>query len=338
MKSHKILSLIICSVLFLSMFTGCGSSAAEYSCSFFAMDTFMKVTVYGNGQVLEDAKSLVLNLESMLSVTNPASDISKLNLNKEASVSEETAELLLSALEICSETDGALDISIYPVITAWGFTTDTKQVPAVETLNALLPNIDHSRISVDKASNTVSIPDSMSVDLGSVSKGYASDLLAELFRKAGIKSALINLGGNVQVIGKKPDNTLWRIAITDPADTSCIVGYVSVSDKAVITSGSYQRFFEEAGKRYHHIIDPSTGYPADNGLSSVTVIGDSGLTCDALSTALFVMGLEDGTRYWKNHNDFDVIFIDTDNHIFVTEGIASVFTSAGGYEMTVINR
>jgi thiamine biosynthesis lipoprotein len=168
-------------------------------------------------------------------------------------------------------------------------------------------------------------------DLGSVAKGFTGDRLMELFAKKGISSALVNLGGNVQALGAKPDGGAWKVAIASPKGDGSYAGVVSVKDKAVITSGAYERYFEENGRIYHHIIDTSTGYPADSGFLSVTVIGKEGTLCDGLSTSLFAMGPEKAFELWNNSDDFDAVFIAEDGRIYVTEGVKDDFSPLGEY-------
>ena len=162
-----------------------------------------------------------------------------------------------------------------------------------------------------------------------MAKGYASDKLAELLKKKGVKSAWLSLGGNVCAIGTKPDGSPWRIAVQNPADENDYVGVVEISDACAVTSGGYQRYFEENGKKYHHIIDPATGKPAESGLTSVTIICKDGTKADALSTALYVMGLDDALAYWKTQDDFEVIFVTEAGEVVATEGLKDSFTFDG---------
>lgn len=279
--------------LFLS--AGCAADSGEISSSsenqaktkctrtVYAMDTVMDLTVYGDEEILDEAETLIGDLEAKLSVTDSGSEIYKLNHEKEAAVSNDTAELILRALELCERTDGALNISIYPIVAEWGFTTGNFHVPDETVIAGLLKNTDYSAIRVERTENgsdvisVVSVGADMSVDLGSVAKGYTGDRISARLREKGVASALLNLGGNVQAVGEKPDGSAWRIAIADPQSSGTYLGSVEIIDKAVITSGGYQRYFEENGVQYHHIIDPSTGYPAAGGLISVTIVGDSGL-------------------------------------------------------------
>ena len=171
----------------------------------------------------------------------------------------------------------------------------------------------------------------MKVDLGGIAKGFTSDRVMELFSADGVTSGIISLGGNVQTLGTKPDGSLWRVGIQDPDDSSGIIATIEVADKAVITSGGYQRYFEQDGTTYHHIIDPRTGMPADSGLTSVTIVSDDGTLADGLSTSLFIMGKEAALDYWRAHRDnFDVILVASDGSITISEGLADCCTLSDG--------
>lgn len=168
----------------------------------------------------------------------------------------------------------------------------------------------------------------MQIDFGGIAKGYTSARIMDIFRACGIKSGLVNLGGNVQALGTKKDGSSWRVAVQDPQDTDQYLGVLSIQDKAVITSGGYERYFEQDGRTYHHIIDPKTGYPVENGLISVSIVTADGTLADGLSTSVFIMGKEAATEYWRNHSDeFDMILMTDDREIYVTEGIADSFES-----------
>ncbi len=299
--------------------------------SLFAMDTIMELQVAGDEELLTGAEDMIRNLEKELSVTDEGSEIYALNRDGKASVSADVADIMTGALSVCEETDGALDISIYPVLKTWGFTTGQYQVPEDEEIAGLLENVDYKK--VDVGSTLISIAPGMQVDLGSVVKGYTGTAVADYFREHGVKSALINLGGNVQCVGRKPDGQPWKVAVKSPFEDSQtgIFGVIEAEDVAIITSGGYERYFEEDGEIYWHILDPSTGYPARDGLASVTIIGEDGLRCDGLSTALFVMGLDKAIEYWKEVADFEAVFITEDGQAYVTEGIESSFTLYSEY-------
>lgn len=307
----------------------------------FAMDTIMELTVYSDGDaILDRAEERITELENKLSVTLPGSEIHTLNADRTAALSDDTSALLTDTLELCESTGGALDVTIYPIVSAWGFTTGNYQIPSDADLAALLERVDYTSVQTD-ASN-VSIPDGVQVDLGSVAKGYTGNVLCGLLRENGVTSALLNLGGNVQALGSKPDGSPWRIAVQHPTDKENYLGILSLSNMAAITSGGYERYFTgDDGKTYWHIIDPSTGKPADSGLLSVTVVGENGLLCDAMSTALFVMGLDEASEYWRTHEGFDVIFVTDDGSVHITEGLYDLFTLSAVHadkELTVIER
>ncbi len=334
MKQLLILCTLCVAILFL---TGCKQTAEPHSATLFAMDTVMELTVYGDRQLLDRAKELVLDMEHRLSVTDEDSEIAALNRTGSGEVSADTEKLLTQALALCERTGGALDISIYPVVRTWGFTTGEYQLPEAGELAKLLAVVDYQNVAVNQGVAVLS--PGMEIDLGSVAKGWAGDRILEIFRQNGVKSALLNLGGNVHTLGAKPDGSSWRVAVRDPSGEG-YAGVVEVTGKAVITSGGYQRFFEADGKTYHHIINPATGYPADNGLLSVTVVGDEGVVCDGLSTALFVMGPDQAAEFWKAGGNFDAIFI-TSNGIVITDGLKNTFSPLDSYKdakVTVLYR
>lgn len=342
-----------CAVLILSMafLSGCGSEASIpevmsahtkpqiQTSTIFAMDTIMELQIEGDDKLLTEAEGKIRSLEGLLSVTDEDSDIYKLNENSTFEISDTTADIMSKALNMCDRTGGALDISIYPVLKAWGFTTGKYRVPEDAELESLKTLVDYRQIQLLDNCSRASIPAGMQVDLGSVAKGYTSSMLYDFFKEKGVKSGLINLGGNVQCIGTKPGGEPWKVAIKSPfPDTrSGIYGVLEASDIAIITSGGYERFFEEDGVTYWHILDPETGRPAHSGLASVTIAGRDGLTCDALSTALFVKGLDEATRIWKESSDFEAIFITEDGEVYITEGLSSSFNLSSEYSSAAVH-
>lgn len=301
----------------------------------FAMDTYMTVTAYGEqAEAATDAAiEEIERLDDLLSTGDEISEIARMNQNGGGQLTEDSAYLLERAIELYDETEGAFDVAIYPVMEAWGFTTQNYQVPSEETLQALLPLTDGSKIEYDDEAMEVTFGrKGMKIDFGGIAKGYTSARIMEIYQEYGITSGMVNLGGNVQVLGSKIDGSDWRVAIQSPDDANDYIGVLEVRNKAVITSGGYERYFEQDGKTYHHIIDPSTGYPAENELISVSIISEDGTLADGLSTALFVMGKDRALEYWSAHsNAFDAILLTEDDVIYVTEGIADDFTS----ELTV---
>lgn len=325
--------------------TGSQSGGDPAQVEFFAMDTYMTLTAYGDGAeaALEKAQAQVEKLESEWSVTDENSEIYQLNHSggNPVTLSEDTADIVSFALEMARETDGDLDPTIYPVLEAWGFTTDENRIPSQEELDALLANVGYERVQMD--GTTVQLPAGMEFDLGAVGKGYAGDILAQLLKDEGVTSALLDLGGNIQAVGERPGGGDWRLGIRSPFDGGeGVLGMLLASDCAVVTSGNYERYFVgEDGKEYGHIIDPDTGYPVDNGLASVTIITEEGKRGDALSTSMFVKGLDEASRYWRDHQDFEMLLVTQDGQIYLTEGIEDQFTLStdfGNMETHVIKR
>lgn len=322
---------LLCIVLLL-LLTGC-SVSEPCRRELMAMDTFMTLSVYAQSPaageaLLEEAAGEIRRLEGLLSVTDPGSEIYQVNHGGAVSLSEPVRELLEKALELCRETGGALDVTVYPAVRAWGFTTGEYRVPEEAELSALVERVGYGRVALD--GDRLALPEGVELDLGSVGKGWTGDRLTALFREAGVSSAIMELGGNVQALGTKPDGSPWRVAVQAPGGG--YAGVLEIADKAVVTSGGYQRYFEQDGETYIHIIDPATGRPARTGLASVTIVADSGLQGDGLSTALFVMGREKAEAFWRRNPEFDFILLGEDGTAAITEGLEECFSLYGGWE------
>lgn len=334
----RALSGILCGILFAGL-SGCASSPRESSLQTVAMDTFMTLTVWSEREedaqdALSQASALIQELDGQLSAAREGSQIYNLNHadGDWTEVGEDAARLLEGAAELSRLTGGALDVTAYPAVQAWGFISGDYRVPDSGELEELAGLIDYTRLEVE--GTRARLPKEMEVELGAVAKGYAGDRLAALTEELGITSALFDLGqSSIQAVGSKPDGSPWRIGLQDPAGSGYL-GVLEVSDSAVGTSGGYQRYFEADGETYWHILDPDTAAPARSGLAGVTVVSPSGLTCDGLSTALFVLGLEMGTQLWRDHPEleFEAVFISEDGSIAITEGLEESFTLAQGYE------
>ena len=290
----------------------------------FAMDTVMQFDAYGGSTDLQEkVKRRVEELEGEFSTTQENSDIFHLNQEKTTELSADTRYLMQEALALGAETDGALDISIYPVVQSWGFTTGNYRVPSESERESLLKSVDYRLVGLE--ADTASIEPGMMVDLGGVGKGFTGDEVVKTMKEDGVTSALFSLGGNIQTIGTKPDGEKWYVGIKDP-ESDGYLGGVRVQDEAVITSGGYERYFtDDDGTIYWHIMDPSTGAPAHSGLISVTIIGPCGLRCDGLSTALFVMGREKAAAHWAAHQDYEAVLVDESGTIWLTPGLKDRF-------------
>lgn len=345
------LSLLLAGVLAAgAVLTGCGGEkeVSSQNSQVFAMDTVMLLTVYGDQaqQGLDQAEQTIQKLEKLWSATDENSETWALNHSggNWVELSEDTREILSRGLELCALTDGALDLTAYSAVQAWGFPTGVYRVPDEAELERLVGTIDYTQLELDEQTGQARLPEDMSLDLGAVAKGRLGEVLSQDLKELGVTSALLELGGNIQTVGTKPDGFRWRVGIQDPnSQEGGYLAIVEVADQAVVTSGDYQRYFEQDGQTYCHIMDPATAAPADSGVDSVSIVGSDGTVCDALSTALFVMGEEKGAQFWKDHPelDFEAIFVSQDGSIAVTEGLEEHFTLADGYqdrEVTVIHR
>lgn len=321
-------------LLILSLLlTGCGSKGPAER-DFFAMDTMISLKVWGEKEALDEAEKKIRSLEQELSVTDKNSSVCRLNQTGTASLPAEISELLESAVSVSEMTGGAFDPTVYPFVKAWGFTSDQHRIPPEEELKELSAFVGTDHIHLDDT--TVTLEKGAMLDLGGIAKGYAAQKCAELLKAHGTECAILSLGGNVQTVGNKPDGTQWAVGIADPKNPSASAAVLHFEgSKALVTSGSYQRYFEQDEKKYHHILNPKTGYPADNSLASVTILMDSGTLADGFSTALFVMGMEKATEFWRSRNDFEAVFIQTDGAVFATEGAAPLLSDC---EFKVIAR
>lgn len=341
MKLCEILALIV-SLMILSV--GCSEKTdalTKKQLDIFAMDTYMNLTVYGDSAetALENASERITELEKIFSVTSENSDVWRINNSNDefVSISDDTANIISKSVEYGNLTDGNLDITIYPILKEWGFTTGNYKVPDGETLGNLLENVDYSKIMLNN--NTLSVPENYQIDLGALAKGYTGDEVIANLKENGIKSAIISLGGNVQALGLKPDGSKWKIAVRNPFSPDTDMCILEIEDKVVITSGNYERFFiDNDGRKYCHIINPVNGFPAENGLVSVTVIGESGIMCDAFSTALFIMGTDSAEDFWRKNGGFDMILVTDDGKIIYTDGLTNNLKNISSMPVEVISR
>lgn len=344
--------LAILGILFLGLVLGCclqyRSGQRKQPCTkqLFAMDTFMSFTAYGKNseEAVNAAMAEVQRLDALLSTGNADSEVSQINASGGGSLSKDTRAILEEAMKIYELTDGLFDFTIYPLMELWGFPSGDYHVPAKEELLQVLPLVDASKVQYAQSADDKSADDTGSygkssvllgegqkIDFGGIAKGYASARVMEIFREYGISSGMVSLGGNVHVLNRKPDHSKWKIGIQNPdSGQGEVLAVLSVENKAVITSGGYERYFEEDGERYIHILDPRTGYPAKQDLVSVTIVSENGTLADALSTSLYIMGLEEAIAYWRAQGEeFDMALITEDGKIYVTEGISKEFQTDG---------
>lgn len=319
MKKKRLSALAAAAVICVSL-SGCAAVSKEpmtYTDTVF--DSVIALTIYDSKDedILKECKAMCHRYDAMFSVTNPDSEISQINQagGKPVEVSPETATLIKKGLYYGKLSNGAFDITVGKVSSLWNFTSEDASVPDPAAIADALKHVDYEKVLV--SGNTVTMQDpEAALDLGAIAKGYIADRLKEYLEKEGVQHANINLGGNVQTIGGKPDGSDFNIGIQEPfSESGFPITSVKINDQSIVTSGTYQRYFEKDGTLYHHILDPRTGYPCQNGLSSVTIITDSSLTADALSTTCFALGPEDGLKLVNQLDNVDGVFIDSENEI-----------------------
>ncbi len=333
----RILSLLGALSLALSL---CACQPKEHTLQLFAMDTVMDFMAVGEGaeEALTAAAQEINRLEALLSRTRQSSEVSSINAGSTVTVSEETAQLLRAALQYAEATGGAFDMTIAPLVEAWGIHTDTPRVLTEDEIAALLPLVGSEHVSL--SANTITLDEGCRIDLGGIAKGYASDCVAELYRQYGVEGGWVSLGGNVYAHGIKADGSFWNISVRDPQNPAGSAAIVQLSNQFAVTSGGYQRYFSaEDGTVYQHIIDPATGAPARSDLLSVTIVCQNGAMADAYSTALYVMGLEGARAFWHSHqSEFDMVLITTDTVYYTTGLTGRITTEEGGpYRAQIIS-
>lgn len=337
---------LLCAVLALLLLTGCSSSGAQASVPeasdsttrhVEAMDTIMSLTAYGSNRqaALDAAEEEIQRLDSLLSTGKPDSEISRLNQSGTLSLSEDTKALVNGAFALNKETNGAFDVTIYPLMELWGFPKKEYHLPNQQELSEALALVGMDRIKYDAQTGTLTLDQGQKIDLGGIGKGYTSQRVMEIFRQAGVTSGMVSLGGNVQCLGTKPDGSLWRIGIQAPwEEEGEIAAVVEIADQAVITSGGYERYFVDntTGETYCHILDPKSGYPVKSDLSSVSIVSSDGMLADGLSTSLYLMGLEGAQAYWRAHStQFQAILIDNEGKLYVTDGLRDAVQADKGF-------
>ncbi len=329
----KTLSAFLLSLFLLSLFPGCGEEKAE--ATLFVMDTASTLRLEGGKaeEALSRMKEELTRLDALLDAEGEV--LSSLGRGEEVR-NGELAALLRETLRFSRETGGALDVTVNPAVEAWGFRSGNYRVPSSGELSALKEYVGWEKLSPE--GDLISLPGGFSLTLGAVAKGYAGDRLRAIAGECGVKRGVLSLGGNVVLIGEKQTNTGWSVAVRAPEGGYALT--LSLSDAMAVTSGSYERYFEKDGKRYHHILDPQTLSPAENGLLSVTVVSKNGLLADALSTALFVMGPEKAAEHWRTYGEsegFEILLLTGDHRILASKGIVPHITGFGeGYGELVI--
>ncbi|MFS8500517.1 MAG: FAD:protein FMN transferase [Caldicoprobacter sp.] len=335
-RYQRICALSIAIFLLAAVLQGCARTGGvrEYSEDIFALNTWVNIRIYAgkNGpDILDKAIKRIEEIESRMSVTIQDSDVSRINSSagkQPVKVHDDTFEVIKKALKYAEMSNGAFDITIYPIVKLWGITSEHPRMPTDAEIQDKLKLVDYRNVVLDEKGKTVYLKEpGMGIDLGAIAKGYAADEVARILKEEGVVHALINMGGNVVAMGGKPNGKPWRIGIQDPrADgVQRHIAIIEIMDGSVVSSGDYERYivdvYKRTGKRYHHIFDPSTGYPANSGLMATTVVAPYSIDADALSTTVFIMGAEKGLEIVEGLEGIDALAITLDKKIYASKGL-----------------
>lgn len=314
--NRRFIVYVLCIVLLCpALLGGCSRKVTlSVSKSGFYLDTVITITLYGtgDGKLINDGFELCAAYEKLLSTTKEESDIYRINHSTgPVTVDEVTALLIRQGIQYYELSDGLFDIAIGSVSELWDFTSDAPQIPDAGRLADAVTHVNASDIEVSGC--VVSVPEGMKLDLGGIAKGYIADKLEQFYRANGVTSALLNLGGNIWCIGNPPDRDTFRIGIKKPFTDNETCKTVEVREKCVVTSGVYERCFTDNDVLYHHVLDPSTGYPCETDLYSVTIIGKDSMEADALSTICLMLGNEKGAEFIRSQKDVQAVFVTNEN-------------------------
>lgn len=327
----KIIFMISALVLSIGLVSCSSKSEEPKSRTEIFMGTVVNVKIYdGDEYVLDKAFNRVKEIEDLVSINKLGTELDKVNENagiKEVKVSEESLYIIEKGLEYSRLSDGGYDISIGPLVKLWSIGLPEARVPSEEEIKEKLTKINYKDIELNKETREVFLKKKgMILDLGSIAKGYTADEIVKILNEEGIKKAVVDLGGNIYALGEKEKNKPWKIGIQNPfSDRGDVVGGVYVENKSVVTTGIYERFLEEGDKKYHHILNPKTGYPYESEIAGVTIISDKSIDGDALSTLVFTKGIDEGIEFINNLDGIDAIFIDNNRNVYLTEGIKDKF-------------
>lgn len=327
-KNAKISMLLTVLTLLVAVLAACGApSQQKVVKTAFLLDTEVSVTTYDpkSSAVIDECLDLCAQYEQMFSRTDPDSELYALNAAGSAAVSDELLSVIKTALSYCQLSGGRFDITMGGVSALYGFSSSAPAVPTAADIQEQLSHTGWENIVIDGNTVTLTDPEAV-IDLGAIAKGYIADRLAELLVERGVTSAIIDLGGNILCVGSKPDGSDFNVGIQFPyEDSSTIIATAKLSNMSVVTSGVYQRYFEEDGVTYHHILDPDTGYPIRNNLLSVTIISEKSVDCDALSTTVFALGLEEGMELVDGLDGVWAAFITEDFEVHYSQGFEEQF-------------
>ncbi len=324
-------------ILLVLTFSGCSKEKTSevISETIYALGTVIDIQIYDENvdkakKAIQESIERITEIENKMSVNKDISEVILINENageNPVQVSEDTFYVLKKAKEYSKLSNGAFDLTIEPIVKLWGIGTEDARVPEKEEITSLLNLVNYEDLKLDESTNKVQLnKKGQAIDLGGIAKGYAGDEIKRILLENDINTAFINLGGNVVTLGTKVDGSSWRIGIQNPlGDRGNYIAVLEVVDKTVVTSGNYERYFIEDGKRYHHIINPKTGYPAEEGIISSTIVTDKSIDADALSTSVYVLGLEKGMELIESLDNVDAVIITEDKNVYITEGLKETF-------------
>lgn len=325
---------IFISLILMIFIVGCSTKDVDnpISRTEIIMGTTVGVTLYENGseEVLDKVFKRVQEIENLVSINKEETEIDKLNENAGISpvkLSDTSFEIIEKALYYSKLSTGGYDLTVGPLVKLWNIGLPEAKVPTQEEINEVIKNIDYTKVVLNKDTKEVFLSQKgMLLDLGSIAKGYAADEIVKILKEENINSAIIDLGGNIYALGLKEGNKNWKIGIQNPFDNrGKIVGSLEVSNKTVVTSGVYERYIEQDGQTYHHILNPETGYPYETDIAGVSIIADKSIDGDALSTLVFTKGLEKGLELVENIDGVDAIFITNNKEVYVTKDLKDNF-------------
>ena len=319
----------------------------KISSTYYNLGTINEITLYNikkehGKRILKECESILIDIDNKMSCQISYSEISKINGNAGIDyvrVSDDTFKVIKEAIDFSKSSNDTFDISIGPIIDLWGIGTDNAKVPTKEDIQSKLSLVNYKNILLDENTHSVKLSKkNMKIDLGGIAKGYAADKIYAYLKEENLESALINLGGNIYALGTKSNNQPFSIGIQDPTKArGNSIGNIKISNKSVVTSGIYERYLEFNDKIYHHMLDPHTGYPFDNNLSSVTIVSDTSMICDALSTTTFGLGIEGGMKLIDDMYGVDAIFITKDKKVYLSKNLKGSFNLTDT-SFTIVNK
>jgi len=333
-------------IMLISLMTACISQPTrQYDKNIFALDTIVTLRVFGDRsakKAMDRVADRIKEIERHMSPSLEGSDVIKINQAagvEPAQVHEDTFYVIKKALEYGRLTEGVFDITIQPIVELWGINTEHAKIPSEEEIEEKIALVDYRKVRMNEEKRTIFLEEKgMGIDLGAIAKGYAADEAVRILKEAGVEHALLNLGGNVITIGRRPDGNSWRIGLQDPRTEETgqdHFGIIDVADATVVSSGDYERYikdvYKKTGERYHHIFDPRSGFPAQKGLIACSIITSSSIDADALSTILFIMGHEQGFELIDQLGSAEAIVVTSNKEIYTTEGLRDSIISSNDY-------